>query len=127
MDLVTVSIETNSSGDFSKSVPIPGGVCALVQYRYVPAGGGANLDTGADLTVAGSRSGFSYVSQTDIGTSAFTKAPRQATHDTAGVASLYAAAGEPVEGLLYVGGEPLTVTVAQGGDTKSGTLYMWFA
>jgi len=44
-----------------------------------------------------------------------------------GTASLYAAGGEPVEGYIFVGGEPLSIVVAQGGDTKSGTLYLWIA
>lgn len=125
MQLIKVAITTDSSGDFSSSVTVPTNGGRLVQYRYVPGGGGTNLDTGADLTVTGATSGISYIAQTDIGTSAFTKAPRQPTHDTAGSASLYAAGGEPVEGYIFVGGEPLSIVVAQGGDTKSGTLYLW--
>lgn len=125
MQLIKVAITTDASGDFSSSAAVPTNGGKLAQYRYVPAGGGANLATGADLTVSGATSGIVYIAQTDIGTSALTKAPRQATHDTAGVASLYAAGGEPVEGYIFVGGEPLSIVVAQGGDTKSGTLYLW--
>lgn len=125
MQLIKVAITTDAAGAFSSSVTVPTNGGRLAQYRYVPAV--ANLDTGADLTVSGATSGIVYIAQTDIGTSAFTKAPRQPTHDTAGAASLYAAAGEPVEGYIFVGGEPLSIVVAQGGDTKSGTLYLWVA
>lgn len=126
MQLITVAITTDSSGDFSKSEPVLTSGGRLVQYRYVPAASN-ELDTGADLTISGATSGIVYVSQSNIGTSAFTKAPRQAVHDTGGTASLYAAGGEPVEGYIFVGGEPLSIVVAQGGDTKSGTLYLWIA
>lgn len=120
--LVTCSILTASDGSFSKAIVASG---KLLQYRYVPHAS-TPLDTGADITVVGDTTGLVFINQTNIGTSAFTKSPRQATHDTAGAASLFAAGGEPVEGFLYAGGEDLTLTVAQGGDTKSGKLYLWF-
>ena len=123
VDIVKVAITTNGSGAFSSTVAVPSG--AFVQYRYVPHAS-TPLDTGADLDITGATTGFVYANQDDIGTSAFSKAPRIATHDVAGVASLYAAAGEPVEAAAFVG-EPLTVTIANGGDTLSGTLYMCIA
>lgn len=122
VDLHRIDITTDSSGDFTiNTVDIFG---AVLQYRYVPDGT-SPLATGADLTIAGGTTGIVVASQTNIGTSAFTKAPRQATHATDGTASLYAAAGEPVEDCIWVAGEHLTVTIAQGGDTKSGTLWIW--
>lgn len=54
-----------------------------------------------------------------------TYAPRHATHDTAGAASLFAAGGEPVEALIPIAGERLKVIVAQGGNAKSGTLHVY--
>lgn len=123
--MIAVAITTDAAGAFSKTVSVGNGG-ALVQYRYVPDGS-SPLDTGADLDVTGATSGYVYVNQDNIGTSAFAKAPRTATHDETGAASLYAAAGEPVESLMYVGGEPLTVAIANGGNTLSGTLYLWIA
>lgn len=122
MKLATIEIVTNSSGVFSAETQVLTG--RLLQYRYVPDGT-APLDTGADLDIVGSTTGYVYVNQDNIGTSAFSKAPRQATHDETGAASLYASGGEPVEGYLYMAGEPLTITIAAGGNTKAGKLYLW--
>jgi hypothetical protein len=122
VQLITVAITTDASGDFSKDIQPQSG--RLLQCRYVPDGV-SPLDTGADLDIVGATTGFVYVNQDDIGTSAFTKAPRQPTHDATGAASLYAATGEPVEDHMFVGGEALTVTIANGGNTLSGNLYLW--
>lgn len=120
--LHTVPITTNASGAFSANLlPVWG---ALLQYRYVPAASDA-LATGADLDIVGATTGFVYVDEDDIGTSAFSRAPRQGADDFQGNALLFDAEGEPVPVPLYVSGESLTVTIANGGDTKSGTLYLW--
>jgi hypothetical protein len=124
MQLVTIVALTNSSGDFTTT--ISGAAGWLLQYRYLPDGT-APLATGADIDLVGSTSGFVYVNQDNIGTSAFQKLPRHATHDETGTASLYAGSGEPVEDAMAVGGESLTFSVAQGGDTRRGTFYFWFA
>jgi hypothetical protein len=121
MAVYQFNILTNGSGAWSGSVSPRAG--HFRQYRYVPDGT-TPLDTGADLDVAGTQTGFVYVNQDNIGTSAFQKLPRYATHDETGTASLYAAGGEPVEGVMAVA-EPLTVTIASGGDTKKGVLYIW--
>src|SRR5690606_28345131 len=93
-DLIRVPILTDASGDFSYDTgPVNGKV---YWYRYVPHGA-SPLDTGADLSITGKTSGIVVANQSNIGTSAFTKAPRQATHDETGTASLYADSGEPVE------------------------------
>ena len=123
MTLHTVSVTTDASGDASKT--ITGARGRLLQYRYVKPGAN-ELATGADIDLVGAITGIVLIGQDDIGTSSFTKAPRQATHDTTGAASLYAAAGEPVEDYIWVHGEDLTFTVAQGGNAKSGTFYFWF-
>lgn len=122
VQLITVEIATNSSGAFSTTFPVNGG--RLMQYRYVPDGT-APLATGADIDVVGATTGFAYINQDNIGTTAFSKLPRQATSDEAGAASLYAGSGEPVEDAAVIGGEQLTVSIAEGGDTKVGTLYLW--
>lgn len=121
MALYQFNILTNSSGAWSQTLTPRAG--QLRQYRYVPDGT-APLDTGADLDIAGAHSGFVYVNQDNIGTSAFQKLPRYATADETGTASLFAAAGEPVEGLMSVA-EPITATIASGGIAKKGVLYVW--
>lgn len=119
--LVKVAILTDAGGAFSETIHAAHG--RLLQYRYVP--GADPVDTNADLDIVGETTGFVYVNQDNIGTSAFQKVPRYATHDETGTASLYAAGGEPVEGSMHVA-EPLTVTIANGGNVKAGSLYLWF-
>jgi hypothetical protein len=121
--LITVPVVTNASGAFSTTLNVP--QSRLVQYRYVPDATNP-LDTGADIDLTGATSGFVYINQDDIGTSAFSKSPRYPTHDLAGAASLYAAGGEPVEGYGWCGPEPLTFAVANGGNVLRGTFYFWF-
>lgn len=121
--LITVSVTTDASGDYSKVLqPRPG---RLLQVRYVPDDS-TPLDTGADIDLVGTTSGFIYINQDNIGTSAYSISPRVATHGVDGTASLYAAGGEPVEDFAYLGGESLTFTVANGGNVLSGTFFLWF-
>ena len=121
MPIYQFNITTSAGGAWSQTIqPLPG---KLQQYRYVPDGT-SPLDTGADLDVVGAQTAFVYVNQDNIGTSAFQKLPRYATHDETGAASLYAAAGEPVEGIMSVA-EPITATIANGGNALKGVLYLW--
>lgn len=121
MAMYQFNILTNASGAWSETISPRAG--KFRQYRYVPDGT-SPLDTGADLDVAGAQSAFVYINQDNIGTSAFQKLPRYATADETGAASLYAAAGEPVEDVMVVA-EPLTATIAAGGNAKKGVLYIW--
>lgn len=95
----------------------------VLQMRYVPDGTNP-LATGADLTITGETTGVAIVTITNIGTSAVTKVPRQATLDASGAASLYAAGGTAVNDFVYIGGERIKCVVAQGGVSKTGTLYL---
>lgn len=121
MAIYQVNILTSAAGAFSQTIHPRAG--NFRQYRYVPDGT-SPLDTGADLDMVGAQSAFVYINQDNIGTTAFQKLPRYATHDETGTASLYAAAGEPVEGIMAVA-EPLTVTIANGGNALKGVLYIW--
>jgi len=121
-ELYTISVTTDSSGDFSINTgPVIGRV---VQYRYVPDGT-SPLATGADLTIEGATTGISVASQSNIGTSAFTKAPRQGATAQDGSALLYASGGEAVPVPIIVIGEQLSITIAQGGASTAGTIYIW--
>ena len=121
MAIYQFNIQTNSAGAWSQTLSPRAG--HFRQYRYVPDGT-SPLDTDADLDIAGAQTGFVYANQDNIGTSAFQKLPRYATADETGTASLYAATGEPVEGVMAVA-EPITATIANGASTKKGVLYVW--
>lgn len=117
-----VDITTSTDGAFTAKTPVTSGF--VHQVRYVPDGT-APLDTGADLDIVAGTSGVVIANHDDIGTTAFTRAYRQATHGADGSASLYAATGEPVEARVAVAEETINVTVANGASTKSGTLYIY--
>jgi hypothetical protein len=89
VERVPVAVTTSSGGAATSYSPVVRG--RVLQIVYVPDGT-APLDTGADLTVTGEDSAVPIVTKANIGTSAFTLAPRQPTHATGdGAASLYAA------------------------------------
>ncbi len=81
-----VDVTTDGAGNFSGAVASASGYVERV--RYVPDGS-VPLLTGADLTIAGATTGLPIMSVTDIGTSAISWNPRQATHTTLGAASFY--------------------------------------
>lgn len=123
--LLTVPITTVTGGaGVGKSVPVNGKLCSLSLVRD----GSTPYASTVDITITTELSGQTILSLTDVSAD-FAKAPRQPTHDAAGVASLYAGSGEPVEDKFALAGdengkgESIIVTLAQGGDGKSGTFY----
>jgi len=97
----------------------------VYQVCYVPHAT-TPLDTGADIVLTGNTSGVIVLDLDNIGTTAFTSAPRQATHlASTGAASLYAAGGTAVTDYVVVADEAFKLTVASGADTKSGTFYVY--
>ncbi len=75
---------------------------------------------GVDFTITTDITGQNVWAESDVNASA-TVAPRQATHDVVGAASLHIAAGEPIEDYIYLVNERLKIVLAAGGSVKSGT------
>lgn len=112
-----VSITTAADGTAAGYTPVITGRIINVIY----AKDGANPFTdGVDFDVTLDATGQEVWNEDNVNASK-TVAPRQATHDTVGLASLYAAAGEPVEDYIYAANDRAKVSVASGGDTKVGT------
>lgn len=123
VQLFATAIVTDSSGDFALTLQAQSG--RLLQYRYKPDGT-SPLAAGAGITLSGAASGLSLIAQSNIGASAFTKAPRQPTHTLAGTALVRSTGGdEPVSDYVWIGGEQLSLAVSSGGAAKAGTLYLW--
>tara|TARA_Y100000310_G_C20681921_1_gene816475 strand:+ start:1652 stop:2020 length:369 start_codon:yes stop_codon:yes gene_type:complete len=117
--IVTVAIATDAAGDFTATVGEAFG--RLLQYRIVDT----DLDAGCDLDLVGGVTGFVYINHDSMGATQ-ERSPRAPTHDVAGAASLYDTTdSEPVEDYMFVA-EDLDLTIANGGNTKTGTLYLWF-
>ncbi len=75
--------------------------------------------TGVDFTITAEGTGDGIWTETNVDATA-TRAPRQATHDNVGVASLYAAAGEPVEDYIVLAQDRIKIVLASGGNAKTG-------
>lgn len=117
--ITQINYTTDESGDFTTDVEVQGE--RFLQWRHVYG----DSDTGADIDITGKVTGYVYLNQDDLGTSSLSRSPRVATSDETGAASLYAGSGEPVEDYAFIGGEKLTVTIANGGDSKFGAIYIW--
>ena len=122
MTRLIVAVTTDASGDVTAYTDqqVNGEVVAI---RYVPPGA-SPLDTGADVTITGTDSGTPILTITNLGTSAVSMAPRQATVTTANAAALYAAAGTAVNDRIGISGEKIKIVVAQGGNAMSGKFHI---
>lgn len=113
----TVSLTTDASGDATGYTGVVNGRVLGVLYRKT------DFANGVDFTVTTEVTGVNIWTESDVNASA-DRAPRMPTHGQDGSASLYAAAGEPVEDLIPVAEERIKVVVAQGGNVKSGTVHV---
>lgn len=116
---VSVSVTTDSGGDATafSSGAITG---KLSQIRYVKT----DFANGSTITVTAESTGETLWSETNVNASA-TRAPRQATHTTAGVASVYAS-NDGVLDKIAIANDRVKIVVSSGGDTKTGTFHFVF-
>lgn len=113
-----VALTTNASGDVTGYTPNITGLVKMI--RYVKD----DFDSGVDFTITSDKTGATIWTDTDINASV-TVSPRQATHDTAGDASLYdTVSNEPVEDYIHLVQDRVKIVVASGGDTKTGTFHV---
>ena len=111
-----VTVPVDASGDGSKNTaPLNG---KLVSIAYAKDGS-SPYDDGVDFAITNAETGEALWTGTNVNASV-TVAPRQPTHDVVGAASLYAAAGEPVEDYYRLAGEAIAIVVDEGGISKTG-------
>ena len=91
----------------------------LSQIRYVKT----DFANGVDFTITAEATGETLWAQLDVNASV-TVAPRQATHNTAGVAALYAAAGTAVNDLIALANDRIKIVIASGGNVTTGTFHI---
>lgn len=115
-----VPVTTDGSGDAEEYSPHLSG--SLVSIRYVKT----DFADGVDFVVTAEATGETLWSEEDVDASA-TRYPRAPTHSTAGAASLYAAAGEAVNGKIALGRDRVKIVVSSGGDTKSAAFHITVA
>ena len=111
-----VSVTTAADGSATAYSPVITG--KLSQIRYVKT----DFDNGSTFTITSEATGETLWTETGVNASA-TRAPRQATHSTAGVAALYAGAGTAVNDKIALADDRIKIVIAAGGNVKSGTFH----
>jgi len=120
-----ISVVTDASGAFTGYTEDVSGF--VEDIFYVPHAS-TPLDTGADVVFTEEATTKPILTKANIGTTAFSVAPRQATHSvTDGAALVYAPAGSPVEDKIGVVRSRIKLVVANGGNTKAGTFYIYLS
>ena len=113
---LTVSVTTAADGSATAYSEVVTG--KLLQVRYVKT----DFDNGSTITITAEATGETLWTESNVNASA-TRAPRQATHSTAGAASLYAAGGEAVLGQIGLAKDRIKIVIASGGNVKTGTFH----
>lgn len=118
---LAVTVTTDASGDSTTySEHVQHGL--LSQIRYVKDATTPYTD-GVDVDITVEATGEVLLDKDNVNASV-TFAPRQATHDTLGAASLYAAGGEPVEDKIAIAQSRIKIVLAAGGATKTGVWHI---
>lgn len=116
-----VDITTAADGTASGYTPPVNG--RILQIQYVKDGT-TPYDNTVDFTIIAEDSATPILSKSG-NTASTLFVPRQATQSTAGVAALYAAAGTAVNDYVFIAGERVKITLAQGGNAKIGRFIVW--
>lgn len=112
-----VSVTTSSDGSATAYTNVVTGRIHSIAYVK------NNFSNGVDFTITLEATGQTVWTQLDVNASA-TVLPRAAVHDTAGVASLYASGGEPVEDCICAANDRVKIVIASGGSVTSGTFHV---
>lgn len=110
----TVSITTDGSGDATEYTGVITGHIDSVIYNKTDFANGVDFTITTEVTAQG----VWTESDVNAGTVRYPRAP---THSDVGVASLYAAAGEPVETRIPVVNERVKIVIGSGGSVKTGS------
>jgi len=113
----TVAITVDGSGDGVGYTPVVSGKFSQICYVKTDYADGVTFVITAEAT------GETLWSEAAVNASA-TRAPRQATHSTAGAAALYAAAGTAVNDKIVLVADRVKIVVSLGGVSKSGTFHV---
>lgn len=112
-----VEVVTAADGSATAYSPVLTG--KLSQIRYVKD----DFDAGVDFNITAEATGEPLWAENDVNASA-TRAPRQATHSTAGAAALYAGGGTAVLDKIALANDRVKIVIAAGGNAKHGTFHI---
>jgi hypothetical protein len=108
-----VPVTTDASGNATAYSPYISGYINSIQYVKT------DFADGVDFTITSEATGQTIWTESDVN-AAVTKATRQPTYTSAGVASLYASGGVAVNDKIALARDRVKIQIAQGGNTKSG-------
>lgn len=110
----TVPVTTSSGVATAYTPNVTGRVISIAYTK-------TDFADGVDFTITTDETAQDLWVDTNINASE-TVAPRQPTHSTAGVASVYDGVGsKPVEDYIVAVNERIKIVIAQGGDAKTGS------
>lgn len=78
---------------------------------------------GVDFTITAEATGENIWTESNVNASTV-RYPRAATHSQAGVAALYASGGTGVLEPVAIANDRVKISIAQGGNAKSGTFHI---
>lgn len=114
--VVAVTTIADGSATAYSEGPVTG---KISQIRYVKT----DFDNGSTFTITSEATGETIWAESGVNASA-TRAPRQATHSTSGVAALYAGGGTAVNDKIALANDRIKIVIAAGGNVKSGVFHV---
>jgi hypothetical protein len=114
-----VTVAVDGSGDGTGYTPVVSGRIASI--RYVKT----DYADGVDFTITAEATGETIWAEENVNASA-TRAPRAATHSTAGVAATYDGTHAILDDVVLAN-DRVKIVVASGGVTKTGTFHVLVA
>jgi len=111
---VTTAADETATAYLPAAMPVLNGLLDRILYTKI------DFADGVDFAITLESTGETLWAQEDVNASAVV-APRQATHDTAGVAALYAAVGQAVRDRIGISNDRIKIVIAAGGVAKRGT------
>lgn len=115
-----VPVTTAADGSATAYSPFLSGLIHEIHYIKT------DFADGVDFTITAEATGETIWTQVDVN-AAVVKAPRQATHSTAGVAALYAAGGTAINERIALGRDRVKIVIASGGNVKTGAFHILLA
>jgi hypothetical protein len=109
-----VAVTTAADGSATAYSPYLSGYIHAIEYLKT------DYADGVDFTITAEVTGETIWTESNVN-AAKVCLPRAPTHSNAGVASLYAAAGEAVNDRIALGRDRVKIVLASGGNAKSGT------
>lgn len=115
-----VTLTTAADGTVTGYTPRCSGELHAIHYVKT------DFADGVDFTITSEATGEQLWTEANVNASKIVY-PREATHNNAGVAALYAAGGTGVLARSGLFGDRVKITIAQGGNAKSGTFHVLVA